>query len=55
MDVVDAFEMVLEGGSILVLMNLIGAGGAGALRVLIDSIGSLPAISSSWFFLLFCF
>ena len=43
--IVDAFGMVLETGLTLVLVNLNGAGGAGALREPIDSNRSFPAIS----------
>ena len=41
---VDAFGMVLEVGSILVLMNLNGAGGVGTLRGPIDSNRALPVM-----------
>ena len=41
----DAFGMVLETGSILVLVNLNGAGRAGALRGPIDSNSALPEMS----------
>ena len=37
LSMVDAFEIVLEAGSGLVLVNLNGAGGAGMLRGSIDS------------------
>ena len=40
----DAFGMVLETGLTLVLVNLNGAGGAGALREPIDSNRSFPVM-----------
>ena len=43
---VDAFGMVLETGLTLVLMNLNGAGGTGALREPIDSNRSFPVMST---------
>ena len=42
---VDAFKMVLEVGSILVLVNLNDAGGTRALRGQIDSNRFLPVMS----------
>ena len=43
---VDAFKMGLETGLTLVLVNLNGAGGAGALREPIDSSWSFPVMST---------
>ena len=43
---VDAFGMLLETGLTLVLVNLKGLGGAGALREPIDSNRSFPVMST---------
>ena len=43
---VDAFGVVLETGLTLVLVNVKGLGGAGALRELIDSNRSFPVMST---------